>query len=509
MMKKFSYWFYIILCIFLLTIASNSYASRYLIHIDDEKNQISQQVVQQQKLYSFTLKEMPLSSVFKILANENINFIYEQTSVASQQIQGLGQQGQPQQQTQNQNLQQQQQSRQQQTNMSELNDILVTVNLQNVSLDDAIKFICNAGDIYCEKIDNNSYIVRKFQVYTIDVGVYFDSYSLDMKPGLSGSGKGGGGSATMTSDNFQFSEKIEDLHNGIKKLLTSEGKIVYSKRGIFYIVDRPSAIKRISEFLQKEKQQNMPIKLSVKLVEVNLTDNTSYGLDWTAVLNSFSQKIGSLKIGPSDTTIKVETNTINMPRGVSFIFDSRKMDIFLKALSEYGDVRIVRDWTVNSRMGLPVILADVQSIPYLEEQTIIPTGQNVNAPTQTTSNINYVDVGIKITIVGNKIQYIKEQEEKFEGIMQVLISSLVEMKNLRTANNPFYAPDVRSSTVIVPLSVKFNEVFLLSGFKVDRQIQSSEGIPFLSKLPIIGGIFGYNKKEKTNSEFLILVEPIK
>lgn len=517
--------FFVIVIFLTCGLYNITFASKYLMQEQQSPQTFIQQtILPVQKTYTFSFKEMPISSVFKILSNEGINFIYEKnsllpaTKISPQSP--LPQQQPSQQQSQSQlptNTPMQSQYQQSQpTDISELDNILITLHIDNISLDDAITAICKSGDIYCEKIENNKYIIRKFQTHMINIGVYFDNYSIEMKPGLAGrssivSSSSSGGSDSFSSststDRFQISENINSLIDNIKSLLSPEGKLFYSKRGQFYIIDRPSAVKRVTEFLEKEKNQNEPIKLSVKLVEVNMSDKNQYGIDWNLIVRKVSTRLSDgIRFGPTTITSGVTTATSNISKGFSFVFDSEKLDAFLKALGEYGNVRIVRDWSVNSRLGLPVILSDVESVPFLEEIAIIPSGSNTTATT--TTNVNYVDIGVKISIVGNKVKS-ANNDERFEGQMQVLISNLIGIQNLRTVDNPFYAPDVKSSSVIIPLSVKFNEVLLLSGFKINKVERTSEGLPILSKLPIIGGLFGYKKYEDSNSEFLILVEPIK
>lgn len=452
----------------LLIIPGFASASRYAIDTTPSEEKIS---------LSFT--DTPIPVIFRFLGTKGVNFVYEDTPVASEG-----------------------------KTSTKLDDIRVTISLKDVTIKKAIMEICKSADISCQELENKHYQIQRYISYMIDMGVFFDSYNIDIKPGLSGTGGGSSTSGTTTStssafsgasgDSFKMKEEMDTYLKDLKTLLTPEGRIIHTKRGQYYVIDRPSAVQRIKTVLEKEKKQNPSVKLSVKLVEIVLSDKLKYGLNWNAIVKKFTYTGGQ----PNVWTIGNTTTGNNISSGFSFSFGSENIDLLFKALGEYGDVKVVRNWTVNSRAGLPVVLSDIESIPYMTETAIL-TGTTQQTQTTTTSSANFIDVGIRITIVGNKVA------DNYEGQIYVMISSLVDIVNLRTGDNPFYVPDVKSSSVVVPLSVKFGETLILSGFKTNTKIQRSEGIPLLSKLPVIGGLFGYKNTDTSDSEFIILIEPEK
>lgn len=499
--------------------------------IEQSKIEQSEEVIRR---YSFYFKGTPLSEVFKTLGMEGLNILYQgNLKVGGGQIQlpVMPVQNstnattslpippsptispismQPIQPIPNQPNQSQSQS---------LDDIVITLMLNDVTLNEAMASVCKVADIYCEKKDKKTYFVRKYDFYEINMTLLFDSYGLDMKTGLGGTGSGisiasgtssSGNTGTstsstgtsssgisQTSDSFNIKYDKKEFIEKIKSLLSKEGNLIYSDRGIVYVIDRPSGIEKVKKFLEKEKFLQKPIQMSVKLVEVNLSKSNSYGVDW----NVFFKDMWNLKkkwnIGVEELRIGSESGGSAIPKGfVLSINAPGKIDLILKLLENQGDIKILRNWNVFAKTGVPVVLSDVESVPYLSEGVVVMDRNVVQ-----TANVNYVDTGIKISILGSRID-----KERLDGSINVSLSSLVEIKNLRTVDNPYFVPIVKSSSVIVPMNVKIGDVLLLSGFKTDAIRKTQTGVPGLSRLPLLGYLFRTEETSSTNSELLLLIE---
>ncbi|MEM1669058.1 MAG: hypothetical protein QXM53_10410, partial [Thermofilaceae archaeon] len=394
-----------------------------------------------------------------------------------------------------------------------LDDIAITLMLNDVTLDEAMASVCKVADIYCEKKDEKTYFVRKYDFYVINMSLLFDSYELEMRTGLGGSGSGisivsgtggtggAGGAVTsgigQTSDTFTLKYDKKEFVEKIKSLLSNEGNLIYSDRGIVYVVDRPSVIEKVKKFLEKEKLLQKPIQMNVKLVEVNLTKNVAYGIDWNLFFSDMWKLRRNWNVGVEELRIGSESGGGTIPQGFVFRINAPgKIDLILRLLEKQGNVRILRNWNVFAKTGVPVVLSDIQSIPYLSEGVVV-TDRNVVQ----TASVSYVDTGIKISIVGSRID-----KERLDGSINISLSSLVEIANLRTTDNPYFVPIVKSSSVVVPMNVKVGDVLLLSGFKTDAIRKTQTGVPGLSRIPLLGYLFRSKETSTTNSELLILIE---
>ena len=63
------------------------------------------------------------------------------------------------------------------------------------------------------------------------------------------------------------------------------------------------------------------------------------------------------------------------------------------------------------------------------------------------------------------------------------------------------------SRVMTTLSVKDGETVAIAGLIRDSDDFSRSGVPFLSEIPVLGGLFGQTSKGSHRSELIILITP--
>ena len=68
-------------------------------------------------------------------------------------------------------------------------------------------------------------------------------------------------------------------------------------------------------------------------------------------------------------------------------------------------------------------------------------------------------------------------------------------------------PDQESSTLMTRVSVPDGGTLLLGGQRITAEIDKESGIPILSKIPILGRLFGNRSKVKDQKILLIMVKP--
>ena len=68
-------------------------------------------------------------------------------------------------------------------------------------------------------------------------------------------------------------------------------------------------------------------------------------------------------------------------------------------------------------------------------------------------------------------------------------------------------PDQESSTLMTRVSVPDGGTLLLGGQRITAEVDKESGVPILSKIPILGRLFGNRSKVKDNKILLIMVKP--
>lgn len=167
-----------------------------------------------------------------------------------------------------------------------------------------------------------------------------------------------------------------------------------------------------------------------------------------------------------------------------------KIDAALTAAANRGDVRI---------LSRPVLLASNNTEAHILVGTQQPFVQvSRSLPTDTPSRdqvVQYEPVGTRLTVRPT----INE-----DGYVSLQIQQEV---NSATSETQFDAPVISTREASTQVLVKDGQTIVLGGLKDEEHDRTGSGIPFLSSLPIIGGLFGSASRTASATEFYLFLTP--
>jgi hypothetical protein len=345
----------------------------------------------------------------------------------------------------------------------------VTLFVTAKTVDDLVEKVCQAADYYCEKV-GDYWRVSPYEMAKFDLPSLFIT-------------KVGEQSSSAGAYQYAYADKL--FTDQIKSLLSPEGKIVRSGAGYVVIVDKPSNVKRISRIITEELAHIQPIKLSIKVIRVDLNKDNEAGIDWNAVLHKAG---GILTVGSSFATNSVTGNAF------SFALNRSNLSALLKVLSKYGNVHVVKEWSTVAIAGTPLFTNSVTKVPWFQ-QSISQNAQTSEVTTQ----VNFEEVGLKISVLPEVVD-----DGVVKGSIYTEVSSLLGFQDDGKGDK---APETSVSNALVNFSVPFGKSIIVSGLKEEKVDRGHEGIPVLSSLPFIGGLFGYKYAKKETSEIIVVVTP--
>jgi general secretion pathway protein D len=79
--------------------------------------------------------------------------------------------------------------------------------------------------------------------------------------------------------------------------------------------------------------------------------------------------------------------------------------------------------------------------------------------------------------------------------------------NAATAEVAFDAPVISTRTIQTQLLVKDGHTAVLGGLADRQRDETRAGVPFLSSLPLIGGLFGSHIRHTTETELFVFLSP--
>lgn len=279
------------------------------------------------------------------------------------------------------------------------------------------------------------------------------------------------------------------------------------------------------------KSIDIPLKqvfVEILVIETTLSNNLQFGLRWGSqgqYRNKFAYGTSGLPetiggaadpLGNFQSSLSQSIDATNTPKG-SFIPFASGGDLgvigdivlhkgqsyfalgsLVSALKDEGDSVVVMNQKIVTQDNKMSTIFVGQNIPYTGSYV-----SNQSNNTVTTSNIEYRDVGVSLSItpvVGNNdVITLMIEEDISEDVNQGDGSSVSNTQVTGITTN-------KSSTKTV-VSVPDKSFLILSGSVQNTKTYHKTGIPCLGGLPLIGAAFSDNEKNDNISNLVIFVRP--
>lgn len=243
---------------------------------------------------------------------------------------------------------------------------------------------------------------------------------------------------------------------------------------------------KVESVLKRLDVSPVQVLIEASIIEVTLTDDLSYGLQWLfnggapgslngsgAVSTVAGGALGAAKAGLSYTL----TNSAGNVRGV------------LNALAEKSLVKVI------SSPSLMVLDNHTATISVGNQQpvktaTTIVTGGTVS------DSITYKDTGVSLTV--------KPSVTAGNMVTMDMNQSVTDVGNVdaATGQRAFLQRQITSK-----VAVRSGDSVVLGGLIRDNATSGSSGIPGLAAIPLIGGMFGTQSKSGGRTELLVVLMP--
>jgi len=231
----------------------------------------------------------------------------------------------------------------------------------------------------------------------------------------------------------------------------------------------------------------VPLQVMVNAViaQITLTEDTRFGVDWSRIANDAVLDPISTR---TNTDFSPNLGGLMFTKG--FLDGSARVEATLEAIAVDNDVRLLArpSLTVsNNQEGEIQIGAEVP----------VEAGQSISAGGLSTTNIQYRPTGIEL--------YITPQIND-DGIVNLTIRQVLSSVDSSAAgvnNNPVFNNQEISTTVVV----RNGENIVLGGLIQTDNERLNTGVPGLSRLPVVGNLFSYQRDSIERRELFIVLRP--
>ncbi|PYJ11000.1 MAG: hypothetical protein DMF06_04275 [Verrucomicrobia bacterium] len=335
-----------------------------------------------------------------------------------------------------------------------------------------------------------------------------------------------GGSSGSSSGGQNFSEELstQAVDTTPKAVTIGNAKIISDQRANSIIVlGNREVVVKVMKILDEMDVRAPQVALSTVIGELQLDKNDEFGVDYfgrakesvsgviTSRNNSLSTQLPPSELGDNgfptnnglNGGILDPANILNFRRIANaavggtnvYLAAGNSLLAIVKMLHSTGNFKVLSRPTVFTTNNKKAIIASGQEIP-VPVNTIANVGVNNGIAQQ--SNIQYKKIALQLEVV----PLINSEKEVTLEILQKL-DSVAGFTQLENNNIPTIATKYIKTTVSAPNC----STIVLGGLIQDEARRDTNGIPLLSRIPVIGAIFRNTTKAKTRRELLILMRP--
>ena len=165
-------------------------------------------------------------------------------------------------------------------------------------------------------------------------------------------------------------------------------------------------------------------------------------------------------------------------------------NVAMNALSSRGDVKV---------LSLPVIIAQNNKEAILNvgsQRPFVQVSQSVASdPTGRVQTVQYINVGTTLTITPTINP---------DGYVNLAVK---QTDNAATNEIQFSAPVISTREATTTVFLRDGQTTVIGGLADNTTSNSTSGLPYLSRLPLIGWIFGNQQKSTIASELFLFLTP--
>lgn len=271
--------------------------------------------------------------------------------------------------------------------------------------------------------------------------------------------------------------------------------------------------KRIKEYLDAlRKKVTAQVLIEIKIVEVSLSKNFEFGVDFTQVANYLST---------NSTGISSLSDTTFVAKSGKFGYDgSKTISATLNALDKFGTSKILASPRLTAINNQPAVMTFADNEVFFNisvtttSAVIGGDGKNIIAPqVNVTSTPQTIPVGIVLTLqpsidldnqttlltVRPTLSRVKDSKEDPGFTFLVKQNKVTDVPT-----NKIPITSVRELDSVANMAD--GDVMIMGGFTERSKAITEAGVPILSRIPVVGWFFSKTAEVEIAKEIVILIK---
>lgn len=314
---------------------------------------------------------------------------------------------------------------------------------------------------------------------------------------------------------------------------------ISKRKGFYYTIDKPlgivyvtaprSVMERVEDYMETlNRELSRQVVIEAKLLEVQLTDDTTQGVDWSSLLKesqfNFEMALGSAAsyIDPTGSTLWYShtdamldtwgqlypTEGVKLLRGINV--QNKDVGLIVDFLSDFGDVKILSNPKISLLNGQPGLITGGKTQTIIDRVSSVVTTSG--GDTTITYNVITRDIlsGIGMSVVAN----INDQNDILLHLTPVSTElenpDNLEERSFGSESTGFLSvqlPRISLREMTTMAKVKSGQLLIIGGIITEQEGVEGNKVPLLGDIPYLGYAFKSERKFKISKELVILLRP--
>ena len=404
----------------------------------------------------------------------------------------------------------------------------VSIELRNMEPEEAMKDVAFAAG-FAAVIDKakHSVTVAEKAAYTYRLPPHLlqhliTQYSVSSVPGSSAGGAGSGspggmqlsglgggasgvgavGSAAGSAVSASFSVHAQQEHDldSFKRFISSlaggDASVnVMAESGLVSVRASAQQLRRVSGFLENYiKDATAQVELQVSIIEVSLTDEFQFGIDWSKVIG-----LKGLLGSGANASVQIRNGDVVAAPSLTTTITTQSTSTVIKALEKFTKVRIISQPRLYALNHSPAIIHDGTQIPYLPSVSTTVTG--TSGTTTNSGALSFAMDGVSLSFKPNILD-----NSHVEISVVPVLSSVAQFQTFNLGGGAqLTAPRQPVTQSHMQVVAESGKTLIVGGTKTANDNGVTSGLPGTRDVPFFGRLVnGYNDNA-TRKELVLLV----
>jgi type IV pilus assembly protein PilQ len=299
----------------------------------------------------------------------------------------------------------------------------------------------------------------------------------------------------------------QEMQTTLRQYLSPRGQLqVNPGTNALIVQDTESRIASFTQLVRELDLEVPQVQIEARIVQADTSYSRSLGIQWgfSNLTTTSTGEVANFRGQPSTSTDAFGAQTsqfmVNLPAAVSGLPTVPGVGFtFGRANAFQLDMRL----QAGELLGLTKVIAAPKLVTLDKREAKISQGESI--PFQTTSlqgtQTTFVDANLELQVTPQ----ITSRDPRETG-KNVLLKIRATRNAVGARSNPA-GPSIDKREANTQVVVRDGETMVIGGIFVDSQINTVAGIPYLSRIPVLGWLFKNKSETVARQELLIFLTP--